>query len=283
MAFYLILSLILIFPFYYLSFGVALFFYAALLVTGMIAKYRSMSILRWIAVIQAACSLALVAHVYQRYGIFVTLISVIVFLFFFLLTVPAPEKEASPPLAGEYPSPPAVNAPASEISLVKAEDVRTHAHFYFNSYCHKNGYDIALLPLISDYANRATFNNALLQQLHTATATFSQLCGRILTTADTPHILPGGLYAFRDTQKHRIGLQSGEFGLIFTPSNFTCLRITERTCRGDYSYELSLETDKQRIFLHHPHECKPVTLYQWAIELTVVWQIPLQHSYINDN
>lgn len=81
MAFYLILSLILIFPFYYLSFGVALFFYAALLVTGMIAKYRSMSILRWIAVIQAACSLALVAHVYQRYDIFVTLISVIIFLF----------------------------------------------------------------------------------------------------------------------------------------------------------------------------------------------------------
>ncbi|WP_157941435.1 hypothetical protein [Escherichia sp. MOD1-EC7003] len=195
MAFYLILSLILIFPFYYLSFGVALFFYAALLVTGMIAKYRSMSILRWIAVIQAACSLALVAHVYQRYGIFVTLISVIVFLFFFLLTVPAPEKEASPP---------AVNAPASEISLVKAVDVRTHAHFYFNSYCHKNGYDITLLPLIFDYANRATCNNALLQQLHTATATFSQLCGQILTAADTPHILPGGLYAFRDTQKHRV-------------------------------------------------------------------------------
>ncbi|EHR8837706.1 hypothetical protein ABJ851_002910, partial [Shigella flexneri] len=185
---------ILIFPFYYLSFGVALFFYAALLVTGMIAKYRSMSILRWIAVIQAACSLALVAHVYQRYGIFVTLISLIVFLFFFLLTVPAPEKEASPP---------AVNAPASEISLVKAVDVRTHVHFYFNSYCHKNGYDIALLPLIFDYANRATCNNALLQQLHTATATFSQLCGQILTTADTPYILPGGLYAFRDTQKHQ--------------------------------------------------------------------------------
>lgn len=84
MAFYLILSLILIFPFYYLSFGVALFFYAALLVTGMIAKYRSMSILRWIAVIQAACSLALVAHLYQRYGIFVTLISVIVFIFLFI-------------------------------------------------------------------------------------------------------------------------------------------------------------------------------------------------------
>lgn len=282
---YLYLSLLALMSvfFYFTPLNVAVLFYCGLIALSVFIKYKALRMLRWLVIIQLACALTLNLQFWQQYGIGTGLISLFIFVFFFLLTMPVDEEETQPQPVIFSPAPQLTESISSP--QITVTDKRSNSHFYHNDVFYINGY--AINPVFGmsspDHHGSKSGNEALLQQLHTATHACSQLAGQVIPHTELPGFFAETMYAFYHDEKGIYGLQSGELSLIFSAHHFHALRIIENTCRGADWYELALETRTKRIFFHHLSGNSPAALYQQAIRLTSIWKISLKTSHINHN
>lgn len=279
------LSLFLFFP---MQSGKIALSLIVLIVISSITESRGKRTHRWIFIIQFAWSVAVVVKTYQQYNFFICILSLFICVFLLLLMVSLFYKEDEEVVDVYGPLPAKPNYEKNNISLnVIVNKINANSSYLYDEYECKVGYFVDVSRISSSEMNdHLTWNQALLEKLHEKMRAPSKLAGRVINESDVNYLSSHNLYAFYNTKRKIKGLQSGELSLVFEEHALTAIRIIENTCRGRETYELTLETCEDRVFLDdllNENHRSDLDIHKFAILLAKVWKIPLEYSHINMN